>query len=305
MRTGFLCGVVAASLMVSTPQRAVGQLYDDFNAATHLIDVNKWGGFETEGRGAEAHRRIDAGKLRITARGAGLLAATPTGRIFSDFGLYHPNPDSVTLLQATIEVVDFDAVSCPGNSTPSDARAIVRGNFFNSGTPTPGSFLNDVIAGIQLIRRANAPANTVAVEAFAFRCTNATCATFVNLTPVLTLGTPLACPGRICPPVTVRVTWEKAAHRFRFLRVGATEQIMPYALADANFASRTSRTLSVAPVLAACTAAAGRKTASMDALFDNVIANGNPGANVDALFVDEIDAIDLGELSGPGEAPVP
>jgi hypothetical protein len=73
MRSWLLCGSVVAALAVGVPQRAVGQvLYDNFNAANRLIDINKWGGFEGEGRGTEASRRINAGRLQISARGAGL-----------------------------------------------------------------------------------------------------------------------------------------------------------------------------------------------------------------------------------------
>lgn len=306
MRSWFLCCSMVTALAVGVPQRAMGQvLYDNFNAANRLIDINKWAGFETEWRGTEANRRIDAGKLRITARGAGVLAATPTGTIFSDFGLYQPNPNPVTLLQATVEVVDFDALACPANATPGEARALLRGVFFNSGTPAPGNITNDMIAQISLVRRSNAAANTVVVEADMFRCTNAICSTFAN-GQRFNLGT-LSCPGRICPPVALRITWERAANRFRFLRgaVGALpalERIANYTLPDTNLAGRPSRTLSAAPVPATCTAAAGRRTAFMDALFDNVVANVvNVGTNAAAGF----DAVDLGEVLGPGEIPIP
>lgn len=306
MRSWLLYCSVVAFLAVGVPQRAVGQLlYDNFNAADHFIDINKWAGFELAGRGTEANRRIDAGKLRITARGAGLLAPTPTGTISSNFGLYHPNPNPVTLLQATVEVVDFSAVACPVNTTPSEAWAILQGVFFNSGTPTPGNLTNDVVADISLVRRSNAAADTVAVQARMFRCTNASCSTRANGQD-FSMGT-LPCPGRICLPVALRITWEPASNRFRFLRgaVGALpalEQIANYTLSDTNFAGRPSRTLSVAPAPATCTAAAGRKTASMDALFDNVLAN---VVNVGTNAVDGFDAVDLGEDLGPGEILVP
>lgn len=305
MRSWLLCCSVVAALAVGVPQRAVGQvLYDNFNAANRLIDINKWAGFETEWRGTEANRRIDAGKLRITARGAGLLAATPTGAIFSDFGLYHPNPNPVTLWQATVEVVDFDAQACPTNTSPGEAWAVVRGVFFNSGTPTPNNITNDVVAHMSLRRRSNATGDNVDAVAAMFRCTNALCSTFDNVQG-FNMGT-IPCLGRICPPVALRITWEKASKRFRFLRgavgtLAASEQIATYTLAD-NVAGRPSRTLSVAPIPATCTAAAGRKTAFMDALFDNVLANVvNVGTNTAAGF----DAVDLGEALGPGEIPVP
>ena len=116
----------------------------------------------------------------------------------------------------------------------------------------------------------------------------------------------LTCPGRICPPVTLRITWEEAANRFRFLRgaVGALpalERIANYTLSDAN-RGRPSRTLSVVPGPATCTTAAGRKTAFMDVLFDNVTAN---VVNVGTTSAGGLDAVDLGEALGPGEMPVP
>ncbi|NOT57992.1 MAG: hypothetical protein HOP18_25590 [Deltaproteobacteria bacterium] len=139
-----------------------------------------------------------------------------------------------------------------------------------------------------------------------FRCTNAFCSTadsFQNFN----LGT-LPCPGRICPPATLRIVWEPALNRFRFLRApvpgvpNVAEQIATYTFADTNLAGLPFRALSVAPLPATCTAAAGRKTAFMDALFDNVLANVvNVGTNAASGF----DAVDLGEALGPGEVPVP
>lgn len=312
MRSWSLCCLVATALAVGVPQRALGVVFDNFDAANGFININKWGGFETAYRGTEANRRIDNGRLRITARGAGILAPTPTGTIFSDFGLYHPNPNPVTRWQATMQVMDFAAAACPGNTTPGEAWALLRGAFFNSGVPTPGILTNDVVARIALIRRSNAAPNTVSVEAAMFRCLNPSCSLpgeFDNVQS-FPMGT-LACSGRVCPPVTLRILWESASNRFRFFRsaVGALpalERVANYTLPNANFAGRAHRTLSVAPVPATCTAAAGRKTAFMDATFDNVITNVvNVGPNAASLLEDGLDAIDLGELPGPGEVPIP
>jgi hypothetical protein len=42
MRSWVLCCSIVTSLAVGAPQHAVGQvLYDDFNAANHLIEINK------------------------------------------------------------------------------------------------------------------------------------------------------------------------------------------------------------------------------------------------------------------------
>lgn len=289
------CFIVVLALSV-TPNRAFGQLitYDSFSAVDRLIDGNKWGGFEGEFRGTEAERRIDAGKLRLTYRAFGnLVAATPTGAFFSDFGLFHPNPNVVSIFQAQVGVIDFDAVACPGNATPTAVVAGLRGGFFNTGSPVPQTETNDVIAWIFLVRRSNALVDTVAVEAQMFRCANALC-TQVNSLQNRSLGT-VACPGRFCPPVILRITWEPAANRFRFLRVGVPEQIVPYTLADALPATRPFKVLDILPSVATCTPAAGRKRASMDALFDNVVVNTPPASSADA----GLDEVDLGGLPIP------
>jgi hypothetical protein len=304
MRSKLLYCLVVAAFAVGVPQRALGAVYDDFNAPSQLIDRNKWSGFETEGRGTEASRRIDANKLRLFARGAGLLVlSSPTGVMFSNFGLSFPNANPVTRLQATVKVLNFAAGACTATgATPSEARVIIAGNFFNSGPRIPGSRANDVYADIQLVRRANAPENTVAVEARVFRCNNASCLdrTHLGATPILTLGPPLVCPGRVCPAVTVGINWEQALNRFRFVRGGAPERIVTYTLADDDRPGFASKTLSVAPLPATCTGTV-RRTAVMDATFDNVVVNA--GATVSALG--GFDALDLGEFPGPGEAPIP
>ncbi len=306
MRPWVLYCSLVVSLTVGVPRHALGQLvYDDFNAANQLIDINKWIGFTGPGRSTEATRRITAGRLQLLARGAGLLAPTPTGASFTEVGLLFPNPKPVTLLQATVQVVDFDTVACPGNTTPSEVKVVLSGGFFNSGTPIPGNPTNDVFAHLQIARRSNAAANTMVVEAGILRCTNVSCSTPANVQN-FNLGT-LSCPLRICPAVALRITWEPASNRFRFFRgaVGAlpaSEKIANYVLADAKYAAFSSRFLSVVPLPVNCTAAAGRKTAFIDTRFDNVLTNVvNPGPNAPTEF----DAVDLGEVLGPGEIPLP
>lgn len=248
-------------------------LYDNFNSPTHLLDSNKWWGTFLSGTGIEVGQRIDAGKLRMTFRSfGGLAAANPAGTFFSSLGTPLRN-DTGKTLQATIEIVDFAALSCPGNPDSTFIRAEIRGGFFNTGTPVPNSYLNDVHAGVIFVRNSNNPSlDAIDIYGEMGRCNDANCSDFREIQN-RPLGA-ISCPGRICPPVTVRLTWDQAANTFRFLRVASPaniEQTVTYAYADNILASRRYRSLSVPQFVANCTAAAGGvRRGFMDVLFDNV-----------------------------------
>jgi hypothetical protein len=275
----YVLALVAFVMVTISPHTAFGQLtlYDNFNSPTHLLDSSKWWGAFVSGSGIEVNQRIDAGKLRMSFRSVGgLVAAPPTNTIFSNLGIGIGglrNPNVVKTFQATVEVVDYDALSCPGNPNPTDVQATVRGGFFNTGTPTPNSFHNDIHAGIAFTRRSSDPnPNVIEILADMGRCTGVDCSSFVDIQN-RSLGS-ISCPGRVCPPVTVRVTWDQTGNTFRFLRFASPaniEQVIPYAYADASFASRPYRNLAVPQFVANCTAAAGGvRRGFMDVLFDNV-----------------------------------
>ncbi|NOT57993.1 MAG: hypothetical protein HOP18_25595 [Deltaproteobacteria bacterium] len=276
MKKGFsVLALVAFVIVASSPRTAFGQLtlYDNFNSPTHLLDSNKWFGAFVNGTAIEVNQRIDAGKLRMTFRSAGgLVAANPAGNFFSNFGTSLRN-DTAKTLQATIEIVDFAALSCPGNPNSTFVNAGIRGGFFNTGTPVPNSSLNDVHAGITFFRNSNnATPDVVDIVGDMGRCNGIDCSPFVEQQN-RSLGS-ISCPGRICPPVTVRITWDPAANTFRFLRLASPaniEQTITYAYADTNLASRRYRNLSIPQFVANCTAAAGGvRRGFMDVLFDNV-----------------------------------
>lgn len=276
MKKGLSVVALVAFLMVtSPPSTAFAQLtlYDNFNSPTHLLDSSKWWGTFVNGTGIEVGQRIDAGKLRMTFRSfGGLVAANPAGTFHSNFGTSLRN-DTGKTLQATMEIVDFAALSCPGNPNSTFINAGIRGGFFNTGTPAPNSSVNDVHAGITFTRNSNNPdPNAIDIFGDMGRCSGVDCFPFVEVQN-RSLGS-ISCPGRICPPVTVRLTWDQAANTFRFLRLAAPaniEQTITYTYADANLASRRYRNLSVPQFVANCTAAAGGvRRGFMDVLIDNV-----------------------------------
>jgi hypothetical protein len=272
----YVLALVSFLTVSSSPSTAFGQLtlFDNFNSSTHLLDTSKWGGTFVNGSTTEMNQRIDAGKLRLTFRSSGnLVAANPTNTAFANFGIGIQNPNAARIFQATVEVVDFGALSCPGNPSHTFVHAQVRGGFFNTGTPIPNSSVNDVHAGITLLRNSSNPdPNAVEIIGDMGRCTGVDCFPFVEQQN-RSLGS-ISCSGRVCPPVAVRITWDRTANTFRFLRFASPaniEQVITYTYADANFASRPYRTLSMPQSVATCTAAAGGiRRGFMDVLFDNV-----------------------------------
>lgn len=271
----YVLALVSFVMVTSPPRTAFGQLtlLDNFNSSTHLLDPSKWSGTFANGTGIEVGQRIDAGKLQMSFRSAGgLVAANPVGTSSSTLGIGLRN-DTVKTWQATIEIVDFESLSCPGNPNSSSIQVGIRGGFFNTGTPVPNSSQNDVHAGITFTRNSNNPAlDVIDIGGDIGRCTGVNCFPFVE-SQNRSLGS-ISCPGRVCPPVTVRLTWDPAANTFRFLRIASPaniEQAITYTYADTNLASRRYRILQEVQSVANCTAAAGGvRRGFMHALIDNV-----------------------------------
>jgi hypothetical protein len=265
--------------VLTAPQGARGQLvtYDTFSAANRLIDGAKWMGFEfrTGPGGVEAYRRIDAAQLRLTYRTFGRTDLN-SGFVANSFGVAFPDPNLVTTMEAVVTVGDFEAINtCAGNATLSTALAGLRGAFFNTATPTPGSFQNDVQVYLVLYRRSSGDsASTIQVGAFVFECTNADCSSPSNPNPPLfeNLG-PLSCPGRACAAQRLFVQWEKSNKLFRFRR-GTVEKTISYAASfpsDAATPGRPFKVLDIQNRPANCTTGAQR--AFMDVFFDSVNTN--------------------------------
>ena len=263
----------ALLVLAAVPGRALGQLttYDTFNNAKHLLNAEKWGGFETNVRDLEASRLIDAGKLRLLYRGYG-GTSSDSGITVSSFGLFFPNdPNTIAAIQAEVQVVDVQAQDCPGNiarTAGSEARVDLRGSFFNSGV-APVDQTNDVHAEIVITRQSTDPANILQVVGEMFQCTSPTCSTIGSFVQK-SLGS-ITCPGRICPTETLLIQWEQTNHLFRFRRtdaLGPVEDTIPYGFSDTSSPSFGFKTIDIFHIVENCTA--GRKNAFMEALIDNV-----------------------------------
>ena len=59
--------------------------------------------------------------------------------------------DLVTAMKASVKVNGVKVKGCSTNPFPTWARAQLWGYFFNTGVPTPGSALNDVLANILIL----------------------------------------------------------------------------------------------------------------------------------------------------------
>lgn len=249
-------------------------LYDNFSGAT--IDPGKWFGAEWYRRGGSANRVTLAGTLRM--RYAGYAETTSnTGGVWSILALFFTNPSAITAMKARIIGANWDLRGCPGNTGFGGTRTSARllGSFFNAGTPTPGSDLDNVWAQIRLRRWVTDPENTFRVEGGVFRCLDAGC---VNATgPWYVFGT---VPGNTW--VTVSVVWDNANNRFIFQREPDPPSVFQYDVSPWNWSdgaapSYEQKRLQVDTGVPNCTAAP-RPYAWLTARFDDVYVNASAAA---------------------------
>lgn len=246
-------------------------LYDDFNAGP--INPDKWWGSEWSRWGEENRRIAGTGLLRMRYTSyAG--TASNTGGWHSGLHLNFMNPDAITQIQATTRVQNWAMVGCPGNTdTETRTRILIYGSFFNAGTPTPGSNLDNVYAYIMLRRRVGSTDGPDLFRAEAYRCTDATCTTRTSL-GFLTLG--LVPMGTF---VTLSVIWDQPNHQFIYQFAGAPPITQPYAWSDTNPPSYVFKQLSIVNSVPNCTSPP-RPFAFMSGRYDDVYVNASAAAAV-------------------------
>lgn len=261
--------VVAALVLAGAPVRALEPfvLYDNFNAA--LINPAKWIGFEFFGGGAEANRRIDPflGELRMSYRAYGNTASN-NGFVLSTLGLAPiKNFNAITALSADVAVLKAQFASCPGNSFASSGNAGLIGSFFNTGTPTPGSETNDVLAVLFLTQLSTGPRNILNVRAVVFRCADQFCSQF-NSVQQRILGT-----ANVGAAVQLQMQWDPPNDRFLFQRGTDPIVAISYApLADTAPPGIRFKDLRISHFVANCTTNP-RPNGFWDVAFDNVRVN--------------------------------
>jgi hypothetical protein len=240
-------------------------LYDDFNAAH--IDPNRW---FLEGVGGdastEAIRKIQDHRLRLVYRSYG---KTDSDRetLWHAHALQFSNSAAVTALQATVQVTDAMATGCRGNPNTTYSWAILGGFFFNTATPTPGSWVNDVVAHIRLVRTSDStdPPDVLRVQSRVLHCKEKRSCDTLLYSQDLGLV-------KLGEMTRLRVQWNRENHRFIFQRDGDPEVVAPYTVSDTAPASDSRKELVINNRVANCTATP-RPVAFIDVLFDDVMVN--------------------------------
>jgi hypothetical protein len=261
MRSTLLALAFPVMLAAAMPAQALEpfRIYDRFTDRT--LDSARW-------LDGEKIRAIRGGEMQLMQRTWGLSTSdsllTPTN--------WHSNlqtPQNFTALKARVTVSALETTSCPSNPAIGDARARLIAGFFNAGTPTPGSQLNDVIAQVRLIRLSNStdPAGLLRVQGVVSLCTTTDCNGATTIGNIVDLGTVM-----VGTPTTVQMQWDKGGKTFHFAREGAGAGTVAYAESDANPPGVIFRQLSTRVNVPSCLSAP-RVSAVVDALFDNVFVN--------------------------------
>lgn len=243
-------------------------LYDDFNAK--LLNPDKWFGRISGTSGSElleTVREIKGNRLHLLGRGYG-RTDTDSGLSLGQVQLFFTNPNT-TAMKATIQVKDYELVSCGASDTNSRVRVRIVGSFFNSSTnTTPGNFENDVWAQVRLQRNANSTDTPNVFKVFSdiFRCTDATCNGSETISTA-DLGT-----AKVGEKVTLRLEWDQASKRFIAQRNNEEEVSLFYTVSDTQSPSVKFRRIETSQFLANCTTQP-RPAGFINAYLDNVFVN--------------------------------
>lgn len=252
-----LVGCLAAALpaMAAEPYA----VYDGFGVTT--LDPTKWST-------SERYRGIKAGMMNFVQRDWG-LTTSDVGTTGFSWGDDLPAQGRVTQLRTRMIVNAIDMTGCAANALASSMKARTLSTFFNTGNPTPGSFVGDVIVQTRMVRFSNStdPAGVLQVQGRADLCTASDCSAAVALGSV-SLGT--VSVGTLAE---LTVEWNKLAKKFVFSRDGgANTGEIAYTVSDVAGPGRPLQGIGVRSDVANC-ASGARPTGFMDASFDNVYIN--------------------------------
>lgn len=258
--------------------------YDAFS--TPALSAKKW-------RTWESLRTVEAGKLRLLHRAHG-TPGTSAGGHWEGRGQFFPETSKLTSIRATVRVDRVEATGCPGNPETTAAMARIAGDFFNLGTPSPGSAAGDVLADLRIERRSGSgdPANTLRVVAQIYRCDDAGCLSGESL-GYKDLGT-----VKLRQATKLSIEWDRARHRFLFQRDAQPKAILAYSGTDTAAPGRINKALLVEHFVVNC-ASGQRPTALIDASFDDVFVNPS-AANPQALEAQEAGAKEGASGTGGG-----
>jgi hypothetical protein len=251
-------------------------VYDDFQA--NVIDPDTWRGFAREGTfggpSAELLRSIEGGRLRLALTSYGDTAGD-TGTAIAQHGLHikqlgvSGGSGFITGLKTTVTVLGVQAQDCPVNSDNSGPRVQLNGTFFNDGSSTgPNDRTGDIQVYLILLKNPATGRNTINVGIQ--RCTTPTCSPFENIG-----GAQLATTWAENAPVAVRLVWQQAEQRFRFVANGEQKDLAyPAGIAPVAPPVFDFKQVQVLNFAENCQAA--RTTAKIDAVFDQIEVRRQP-----------------------------
>ena len=261
MRPIVCIAALSAALASVTAHALEGfSIYDDFTALA--IDPVRWAD-------GERTREIRNGALNLIQRTYG-AKGSDSGLTFGSWNEGFANPQAVTELRARVKVQALEVNTCATNTAVAQSRARIVGSFFNTGTPTAGSQVGDVVAQIRVTRFSNSadPAGVLRVQGLVVLCTTADCASSSLIGNAVDLGT-----VTLNQWATVQMRWNQGGKAFLFSRDGAAfSGSVGYAEADASPPGVAFKQLSTRLDLPNCLSAP-RVAGSVNAWFDNVYVN--------------------------------
>jgi hypothetical protein len=274
MKIALSCLIAVFLLMFASSVRALEPfaLYDDFSST--FINEVKWSGADSHSTGAdilESVRQIQRGVLHIVNTTYADMSSN-TGDSSGTTILEFTDGDKITAIKATVQVNSIEATGCSGNTTHNtNARARLGGTFFNTGAPTPGSYLNDVFAfiGIQLRSDSTDKPGILEVIGRVVQCNDSNCFSNTKLYEQI-LGT-----IKVKKKTDLIIQWDKTNHQFIFQfgsGKSAVSVSFTYTVSDTSPSGADSKRVDVAHRVAKCTAEP-RTVAFVDANFDNVFVN--------------------------------
>jgi hypothetical protein len=249
----------SAFLICNTAGAADWVLYDNFSADT--INPSKWFGQEYSAAPTieENKRMIEKNTLHLLTR---FYGQTGSNNGYSDGSnrLRFLNPKPIYGIKATFKVKDISTEDCPSNPQTSWGRARISGYFFNTGTPTPGSSLNDVHAQVGL-----QPNQAKGLEAIArvILCTDAACNTSTLI------GSEILGSTKWNKKTTLSVEWDKDNNRFIFQQDKQAPVYINYTVSDSSEPGSTNKRLDVSGGGANCISNP-RPFVFIDAYYDDV-----------------------------------
>jgi hypothetical protein len=265
------CLIAIFLLMFGSPVHALEPfaLYDDFKSK--IIDETKWYAAESMSTGVNIVDQVlqSSGKLHMLSRFYGNVSSNSgVSRAFYD--LAFANPDTITAMEATVQVKKVEVDGCPDNLTPTTGSAGLTGSFFNTGpqAPTPNSLLSDVLAAIEIRLASDSTdkPNILEVLGTVWRCDDPTCSLFTELNSTK-LGS-----IKVGAKTTLSIQWDQPFHQFIFQFGKLAPIFLPYAVSDTFSPGYEFKRLRIRNYIANCTTGP-RLGSFVEAYFDNVFVN--------------------------------